>query len=189
MKAVILAGGMGTRISEETAARPKPMIEIGGRPILWHIMKVYAHHGITDFVICLGYKGYMIKEYFMNFVLHHSDVTIDALVQLLRGLAGKQELRCADLPHARAQIGKVDVAAEFRNLPHGQWSVRRNVLAQIRRLAFTFNRQCLELLNASLSPQRVRRVMDRLQRGIEPGATGKQHRGADDPECLFHGFS
>jgi glucose-1-phosphate cytidylyltransferase len=78
MKAVILAGGMGTRISEETSVRPKPMIEIGGRPILWHIMKLYAHHGITDFVICLGYKGYMIKEYFMNFVLHHSDVTIDA---------------------------------------------------------------------------------------------------------------
>jgi glucose-1-phosphate cytidylyltransferase len=78
VKAVILAGGMGTRISEETSVRPKPMIEIGGRPILWHIMKLYAHHGITDFVICLGYKGYMIKEYFMNFVLHHSDVTIDA---------------------------------------------------------------------------------------------------------------
>jgi glucose-1-phosphate cytidylyltransferase len=78
MKAVILAGGMGTRISEETSVRPKPMIEIGGRPMLWHIMKLYAQHGITDFVICLGYKGYMIKEYFMNFVLHHSDVTIDA---------------------------------------------------------------------------------------------------------------
>jgi glucose-1-phosphate cytidylyltransferase len=78
MKVVILAGGMGTRISEETSVRPKPMIEIGGRPILWHIMKLYAHHGLTDFVICLGYKGYMIKEYFMNFVLHHSDVTIDA---------------------------------------------------------------------------------------------------------------
>jgi glucose-1-phosphate cytidylyltransferase len=78
VKAVILAGGMGTRISEETVARPKPMIEIGGRPILWHIMKLYAHHEINDFVICLGYKGYMIKEYFMNFVLHHSDVTIDA---------------------------------------------------------------------------------------------------------------
>jgi len=78
VKAVILAGGMGTRISEETIVRPKPMIEIGGRPILWHIMKLYAHHGLTDFVICLGYKGYMIKEYFMNFVLHHSDVTIDA---------------------------------------------------------------------------------------------------------------
>lgn len=79
MKVVILAGGMGTRIAEETAVRPKPMIEIGGRPILWHIMKLYAHYGLREFVICLGYKGYMIKEYFMNFVLHHSDVTIDAM--------------------------------------------------------------------------------------------------------------
>jgi glucose-1-phosphate cytidylyltransferase len=78
MKAVILAGGMGTRISEESHLRPKPMIEIGGRPILWHIMKIYAHHGINDFVICLGYRGYMIKEYFANYFLHNSDVTIDA---------------------------------------------------------------------------------------------------------------
>ncbi|MDB5572496.1 MAG: rfbF [Hyphomicrobiales bacterium] len=78
MKAVILAGGMGTRISEESHLRPKPMIEIGGRPILWHIMKIYAAHGISDFIICLGYKGYMIKEYFANYVLHNSDVTIDA---------------------------------------------------------------------------------------------------------------
>lgn len=79
MKVVILAGGMGTRIAEESALRPKPMIEIAGRPILWHIMKLYAHYGLREFVICLGYKGYMIKEYFMNFVLHHSDVTIDAM--------------------------------------------------------------------------------------------------------------
>lgn len=77
MKAVILAGGMGTRISEESHLRPKPMIEIGGRPILWHIMKIYSHHGINDFVICLGYKGYMIKEYFANYFLHMSDVTFD----------------------------------------------------------------------------------------------------------------
>jgi glucose-1-phosphate cytidylyltransferase len=77
MKAIILAGGLGTRISEESQLRPKPMIEIGGRPILWHIMKIYAHHGVTDFVICLGYRGYMIKEYFANHVLHNSDVTID----------------------------------------------------------------------------------------------------------------
>ena len=78
MKCVILAGGKGTRIAEESNTRPKPMVEIGSRPILWHIMKLYAHHGLSEFVICLGYKGYMIKEYFMNFVLHHSDVTIDA---------------------------------------------------------------------------------------------------------------
>ncbi len=77
MKAVILAGGLGTRISEETSVRPKPMIEIGGMPVLWHILKIYSHHGIQDFVICLGYKGYMIKEYFANYFLHRSDVTID----------------------------------------------------------------------------------------------------------------
>jgi glucose-1-phosphate cytidylyltransferase len=77
MKVVILAGGMGTRISEESHLRPKPMIEIGGRPILWHIMKIYSSHGLTDFVICCGYKGYMIKEYFANYYLHMSDVTFD----------------------------------------------------------------------------------------------------------------
>lgn len=77
MKAVILAGGLGTRLSEETAIRPKPMVEIGGRPILWHILKMYSHHGINDFVICCGYKGYLIKEYFANYFLHMSDVTFD----------------------------------------------------------------------------------------------------------------
>jgi glucose-1-phosphate cytidylyltransferase len=77
MKAVILAGGLGTRLSEETALRPKPMVEIGGKPILWHILKMYAHHGVNDFVICCGYKGYVIKEYFQNYFLHMSDVTFD----------------------------------------------------------------------------------------------------------------
>jgi glucose-1-phosphate cytidylyltransferase len=77
MKAVILAGGLGTRFAEETNLRPKPMIEIGGRPILWHILKIYGAHGITDFVICCGYKGYVIKEYFANYFLHMSDITFD----------------------------------------------------------------------------------------------------------------
>ena len=77
MKAVILAGGLGTRISEETHLRPKPMIEIGGKPVLWHIMKMYSAHGVNDFVICCGYKGYIIKEYFANYFLHMSDVTFD----------------------------------------------------------------------------------------------------------------
>lgn len=77
MKAVILAGGLGTRLSEETGLRPKPMVEVGGHPILWHIMKLYSEHGITDFIICCGYKGYVIKEYFQNYFLHTSDVTFD----------------------------------------------------------------------------------------------------------------
>ncbi|MBK6004593.1 glucose-1-phosphate cytidylyltransferase [Ramlibacter ginsenosidimutans] len=77
MKAVILAGGLGTRISEETTVRPKPMIEIGGKPILWHIMKIYSAHGVNDFIVCCGYKGYVIKEYFANYFLHMSDVTFD----------------------------------------------------------------------------------------------------------------
>lgn len=77
MKAVILAGGLGTRLSEETSTRPKPMVEIGGKPILWHILKMYSSHGINDFVICCGYKGYIIKEYFANYFLHMSDVTLN----------------------------------------------------------------------------------------------------------------
>jgi glucose-1-phosphate cytidylyltransferase len=77
MKVVILAGGLGSRLGEETSVRPKPMVEIGGKPILWHIMKLYSSHGLNDFIICLGYKGYMIKEYFSNYFLHTADVTID----------------------------------------------------------------------------------------------------------------
>ena len=77
MQAVILAGGLGTRLGEETSVRPKPMIEIGGMPIIWHIMKLYSAHGVNDFIVCLGYKGYMIKEYFANYFLHTADVTID----------------------------------------------------------------------------------------------------------------
>ena len=89
MKAVILAGGRGTRISEESNVRPKPMIEIGGKPILWHIMSLYAHHGVKDFVICAGYRGYMIKEYFVNLVLHHSDVTVDMATNSVTYLNGR----------------------------------------------------------------------------------------------------
>lgn len=77
MKAVILAGGLGTRLSEETVSKPKPMVEIGGKPILWHIMKIYSFHGVNEFIICCGYKGYIIKEYFANYFLHQSDVTFD----------------------------------------------------------------------------------------------------------------
>jgi glucose-1-phosphate cytidylyltransferase len=91
MKAVILAGGRGTRISEESDSRPKPMVDIGGRPILWHIMKIYAAAGITDFIVLLGYKGYMIKEYFVNYFLHMSDVTIDLASDNVETLRSKTE--------------------------------------------------------------------------------------------------
>lgn len=89
MKAVILAGGRGTRISEESNTRPKPMIEIGGKPMLWHIMNIYAAHGVTDFIVCAGYKAYMIKEYFVNLVLHHSDVTVDMATNTVTYLNGR----------------------------------------------------------------------------------------------------
>ncbi len=84
VKAVILAGGLGTRISEETSTRPKPMVELGGRPVLWHIMKTYSHYGINDFVVCCGYKGYVIKEFFANYALHASDVTFDMRERSMR---------------------------------------------------------------------------------------------------------
>lgn len=91
MKAVILAGGLGTRISEETHLKPKPMVEVGGRPILWHVMKIYSAHGINDFVICAGYKGYVIKEYFANYFLHMSDVTFDMTRNQMEVHQGRSE--------------------------------------------------------------------------------------------------
>lgn len=84
MQAVILAGGLGTRLSEETSIRPKPMVEIGSHPILWHIMKIYSHHGINDFIICCGYKGYAIKEYFANYYIHNQDITVETAEQSIR---------------------------------------------------------------------------------------------------------
>jgi glucose-1-phosphate cytidylyltransferase len=91
IKAVILAGGLGTRLSEETSIRPKPMVEIGGIPILWHIMKIYSHYGFNEFIICLGYKGYMIKEYFSNYFIHMSDITVDLKSNDLEILNNKSE--------------------------------------------------------------------------------------------------
>ncbi|MBX3242474.1 MAG: glucose-1-phosphate cytidylyltransferase [Chitinophagaceae bacterium] len=91
MKVVIFAGGLGTRLAEETDARPKPMVEIGGKPILWHIMKIYSHYGFDDFIICLGYKGYVIKEYFMNYFLHNADITIDLGNNSMQVLGSKSE--------------------------------------------------------------------------------------------------
>ena len=91
MKAVILAGGLGTRLSEETSLKPKPMVEIGNYPILWHIMKIYSSHGINDFIICCGYKGYHIKEYFKNYFLHNSDITFKIKDQSIKIHQNKTE--------------------------------------------------------------------------------------------------
>ena len=88
MKVVILAGGLGSRLSEETTVRPKPMVELGGKPILWHIMKIYSHHGINEFVICLGYKGYLIKEYFANYFVHMSDAAAGCSESSMRASRG-----------------------------------------------------------------------------------------------------
>lgn len=97
MKAVILAGGLGTRLAEETTSRPKPMIEVGGKPILWHIMKIYSAHGVNDFIVCLGYKGYVIKEYFANYFLHMSDVTFDMKKNHMRVHQNSAEPWCVTL--------------------------------------------------------------------------------------------
>lgn len=116
MKAVILAGGLGTRLSEETTVKPKPMVEIGGRPILWHIMKIYSHHGINDFVICLGYKGYMIKEYFANYFLHQSDVTIDMStnsMQIHRQQAEPWRVTLVDTGDASMTGGRIKRVREY----------------------------------------------------------------------------
>jgi glucose-1-phosphate cytidylyltransferase len=116
VKAVILAGGLGTRLSEETTVRPKPMIEIGGKPVLWHILKIYSHHGINEFVICLGYKGYLVKEYFANYFLHQSDVTFDLArneMQVHHRHAEPWRVTLVDTGEATQTGGRLRRAAEF----------------------------------------------------------------------------
>jgi glucose-1-phosphate cytidylyltransferase len=116
MKVVILAGGLGTRLSEETAIRPKPMVEIGGRPILWHIMKIYAHQGFNEFVICLGYKGYVIKEYFANYFLHMCDVTFDLASNALEVHQSQSEpwkVTLVDTGEATATGGRIKRVARY----------------------------------------------------------------------------
>jgi glucose-1-phosphate cytidylyltransferase len=116
MKAVILAGGRGTRISEETSVRPKPMVEIGGWPILWHIMKIYAAHGVTDFVVCLGYKGWQIKEYFLNYRLHASDLSIDLAsgrVEVLRPSAEPWRIALVDTGEDSMTGGRLKLIAPY----------------------------------------------------------------------------
>ena len=118
MKAVILAGGLGTRISEETHLKPKPMVEIGGKPILWHILKLYSHHGINDFVICCGYKGYVIKEYFANYFLHSSDVTFhmrDGRMEVHRQHAEPWRVTLVDTGETTNTGGRLKRVASYLN--------------------------------------------------------------------------
>jgi glucose-1-phosphate cytidylyltransferase len=120
MKVVILAGGLGTRLSEETTIRPKPMVEIGPRPILWHIMKLYSHYGLNDFVICLGYKGYVIKEYFANYFLHNSDVTFDLATNALEVHQNQAEpwrVTLVDTGEATQTGGRVKRVARYLDGP------------------------------------------------------------------------
>lgn len=116
MKAILLAGGLGTRLAEETSLRPKPMVEIGGRPILWHIMKTYSQAGIDDFIICLGYKGYLIKEYFANYALHMSDVTIDmrgGTTQVHRNMVEDWRVTLVDTGDATMTGGRLKRAMQY----------------------------------------------------------------------------
>lgn len=126
-KAVILAGGLGTRLGEETTIRPKPMVEIGGMPIIWHIMKIYSSHGVNDFVICLGYKGYMIKEFFANYFLHASDVTID----LAQNSVKVHEKRCEPW-----RITLVDTGAH--TMTGGRLKAVRHYLPEGEPFCFTY---------------------------------------------------
>ena len=118
MKVVILAGGLGTRLSEETVLKPKPMVEIGGSPILWHIMKIYASYGFTDFIICLGYKGYVIKEYFANYFLHQSDVTFDMVenkMEIHNSQAEPWKVTLVDTGHDTFTGGRVKRIKKYLN--------------------------------------------------------------------------
>ena len=128
VKAVILAGGFGSRLSEETAVRPKPMVEIGGKPILWHIMKIYAAHGIEEFVICLGYKGYLIKEYFANYYLHTCDVTFDLA-------SGDMEVHRSETEPWRVTLVDTGEADDDRRAPQAGAALprRRGLLLHLRR--------------------------------------------------------
>jgi glucose-1-phosphate cytidylyltransferase len=118
MKAVILAGGLGTRISEETSTRPKPMVEIGGKPLLWHILKTYSAHGINDFIICCGYKGYVIKEYFANYFLHMSDITFDMAnnkMQVHQGNAEPWRVTLVDTGEETMTGGRLKRVSDYIN--------------------------------------------------------------------------
>ena len=188
MKAVILAGGLGTRLSEETIVRPKPMVEIGGKPILWHIMKGYAHFGITDFIVCLGYKGYMVKEYFANLALHTSDVSIDLArnkVELLQSAAEPWQIALVDtgehtqtggrLQRIRSILGDDDFCMTYGD---GVADINIDSLLNFHR-----HEKCLATVTAVRPPARFGRLdLD------GPRARGFQEKPRGDGDWINGGF-
>jgi glucose-1-phosphate cytidylyltransferase len=162
MKAVILAGGAGTRISEETHLKPKPMIEIGGNPILWHIMKIYSHFGINDFIICCGYKGYIIKEYFANYFLHMSDVTFDM---------AKHKMI---VHHRHAEPWKVTlVDTGDETMTGGRLRRVRDYLADQEAFCFTYGDGVADIdIAALIAYHRSRGVLATLTATVPPGRFG-----------------
>ena len=160
MKAVILAGGTGTRISEETHLKPKPMVEIGGKPILWHVMKIYAHHGINDFVICCGYKGYVIKEYFANYFLHMSNVTFDMAnnrMEVHQNHAEPWRVTLVDTGEATMTGGRLKRVREFLEDEEAFCFTYGDGVADIdlpRLLAFHREQKVLATLTATYPPGR-----------------------------------
>ena len=169
MKAVILAGGFGTRLAEETSTRPKPMVEIGGRPILWHIMKIYSSHGIDDFVLCLGYKGYVIKEYFANYFLHMCDVTFD-----MRN--GSREVH-----HASAEPWRVTLVDTGENTQIGG-RIKR-ILPYIGHddaFCLTYGDGVGDIdIRASIAHHRRQRVLATVTAAQPPGRFGALHTRGD----------
>lgn len=160
MKAVILAGGLGTRISEETQIKPKPMVEIGGKPILWHVMKIYAHHNINDFVICCGYKGYVIKEYFANYFLHMSNVTFDMSknkMEVHHNYAEPWRVTLVDTGEATMTGGRLKRVREFVQDEEAFCFTYGDGVADIdipRLLAFHREKKVLATLTATYPPGR-----------------------------------
>jgi glucose-1-phosphate cytidylyltransferase len=188
MKAVILAGGLGTRLAEETVLRPKPMVEIGGKPILWHIMKGYAHHGINDFVICLGYKGYMVKEYFANLALHTSDVTIDLAknrVDLHRNQSEPWNITLVDTgerTQTGGRLGRIRrlIDEEDFCMTYGDGVADIDIGAL---LAFHREEECLATVTAVRPPGRFGRLDLQGQR-----ARGFQEKPRGDGDWINGGF-
>ena len=177
MKAVILAGGYGTRISEESGLRPKPMVEIGGKPILWHIMKTYAHHGITDFVICCGYKGHLLKQYFADYFLHNADVTF--------------RLDCHDMQVHRSAaepwtVTLVDTGLE--TMTGGRLRRVRRYLADGETFCLTYGDGVGNVdIAASVAYHRQQGALATLTAVRQPGRFGVFNLA--DEECLVNSFT